>query len=99
MLLKTKERCGKLGNEPGMFVKTKVVSRSIRECYRKQMELVLVRESWKSEQRTICPSDRIAARQRSLRCSRLEPRIYSLPPHCAKARIGLPLSSLRPIMD
>ena len=83
-----------------MFVKTKVVSRSIRECYRKQMELVLVRESWKSEQRTICPSDRIAARQRSLRSPRLQPRIYSsLPPHCAKARIGLPLSSLRPIMD
>ena len=33
MLLKTKDRCGKLPNEPGMFLKTNILSASKRECY------------------------------------------------------------------
>jgi hypothetical protein len=32
MSLKTKERCGKLGQEAGMSMKTNILSREKREC-------------------------------------------------------------------
>jgi hypothetical protein len=35
MLLKTKDRCGKLDGEAGMFMKTQVLSLLKPECYRK----------------------------------------------------------------
>ena len=40
MSMITKDRCGKLRNEPGMCMKTNVVIRLIRECYRKERQLI-----------------------------------------------------------
>jgi hypothetical protein len=42
MLLKTKDRCGKLSAEAGMFMKTQVLSSLMLECLTKQKELRLV---------------------------------------------------------
>ena len=42
MSLKTKDRCGKLDAEAGMFMKTQVLSPLDPECHRKQKGLMLV---------------------------------------------------------
>src|SRR5271157_631054 len=67
MLLKTKDRCGKLDAEAGMFMKTQVLSPLEPECLRKQKGLTLVtaRGEWRLQ--TMCPGHRLGVRQRDHR--------------------------------